>query len=66
MFTIMREWMILMNKTEIARNMIAFIEEKERDLQASKLSNDKQARTDIVKAILDRLDGEVTNENQQN
>lgn len=66
MFTIMREWMILMNKTEIARNMIAFIEEKEKELQASKLSNEKQARTDIVKSILDRLDGEITNENQQN
>lgn len=55
-----------MNKTEIARNMIAFIEEKEKELQASKLSNEKQARTDIVKSILDRLDGEITNENQQN
>ena len=36
--------------------MVNFIEEKERMLQASKLTNDTKARNDIVKSILDELE----------
>ena len=53
-----------MNDTKIVQNMIAFIEEKERKLQAEKMLGDNTARNDIVKTILDELDKEVLNENQ--
>lgn len=53
-----------MNNTDIVQNMIRFIEEKERQLQTDKLSNESQVKNDIVKAIMDELEKEVKNENQ--
>ena len=44
-----------MNEREIVNNMIAFVEEKERQLQLSKLTAE-QAKSDIVKSILDELE----------
>lgn len=52
-----------MNESEIAIKMIGFIEEKERQLQVSKLSVD-QSRSDVVKAILDELERVTSDENQ--
>ena len=51
-----------MNESEIASKMISFIEEKERQLQANKLSVD-QSRSDVVKAILDELERVTSDEN---
>lgn len=52
-----------MNDSEIANKMIAFIEEKERQLQVNKLSVD-QSRSDVVKMILDELERATSDENQ--
>lgn len=64
MYMIMMKWRILlMNEQDIVANMIAFIEKKERELQFNKISADNQAKSDIVKSILDELE-RVTNENK--
>lgn len=52
-----------MNESEIAKRMISFIEEKERQLQVNKLLVD-QSRSDVVKAILDELERVTFDENQ--
>lgn len=52
-----------MNEQEIVSNMIAFIEEKERQLQVNKTAADSQAKNDVVKAILDELERVTTGEN---
>lgn len=44
-----------MNEQEVVRQMIRFIEQKERQLQTSKLAPD-QAKSDVVKSILDELE----------
>lgn len=51
-----------MNKEEAVKDMIVFIEEKERELQSNKMTAD-QARSDVVKAILDELDRVTSDEN---
>ena len=53
-----------MNENDVINNMIKFIEEKERQLQAEKMLGESSAKNDIVKAILDELDKEVENENK--
>ena len=50
----------------VVNNMIAFIEEKEKQLQAEKMLGENAAKNDVVKAILDELEKEVSNENKQN
>ena len=40
-----------MNDKKIVENMISFIENKERQLQAQKLSTDTAAKNDVIKAI---------------
>ena len=45
-------------------NLIAFIEEKEKQLQAEKMLGENSAKNDIVKAILDELEKEISNENK--
>lgn len=53
-----------MNKEEVVENLISYIEEAERNLQASKMSNEpKSAKNDIVNNILDELEKEIKNEN---
>lgn len=52
-----------MNKDELVKNMIDFIETEERNLQASKMANDNKAKTDVVNSILDELEREMNNEN---
>lgn len=52
------------NKEEIIENMIQYIEEEERNLQAARMSNDsKAAKTDIVNGILNRLEKGINHEN---
>ena len=52
-----------MNEQNVVSEMISFIEAKERELQQNKLLADPQAKTDTIKAILDKLEAE-TNENK--
>ena len=64
MFTTMTRWRkLLMSEKDIVEKMIAFIETKERELQANKMSADNQARNDIVKSIMDELEREIADEN---
>lgn len=62
---IMKKWRIMMmNKEKIVEKMIIFIEDAERDLQASKFTNDSRGvKMDIVSSILEELEQEVNNEN---
>ena len=53
-----------MNKNDIIQNMVDFIEEKEKKLQAARLTMDAQAKTDIVKSILEKLDKEIEDEDK--
>ena len=52
-----------MTKEEIVKNMIEFIENEERNLQASKIVNDNRAKTDIVNSVLEELEREINDEN---
>ena len=52
-----------MNEQAIVDKMIGFINEKERELQANKMSADKNIKNDVVKMILDELEREMSNEN---
>lgn len=52
-----------MNEREIVDKMITFIEEKERQNQLNKLTAD-QAKSDIVKSILDELERVSADEDQ--
>ena len=45
-----------MNEQEIVSQMITFIEEKERQLQNSRLAADNQQRNNVVQSILDELE----------
>ena len=45
-----------MNEQEIVSQMITFIEEKERQLQNSRLVADNQQRNNVVQSILDELE----------
>ena len=45
-----------MNESDIIKNMIAFTEEKERQLQTNKMISDPQAKNNVVKSILDELE----------
>lgn len=52
------------SKEEIVKDMIQYIEEEERNLQAARIANDNRAvKTDIVKGILDKLEKEMSHEN---
>lgn len=64
MYTIMKIWRItVMTKEEIVNSMISFIENEERNLQASKMANDNKVKTDVVNIILDELERETSDEN---
>lgn len=52
-----------MNKEEIVKHMISYIENAERDLQAANLAGEtKAARADIVNTILGELEREMKDE----
>ena len=52
-----------MNEQAVVDKMIAFIEAKERELQANKMSADNHVRNDVMKSIMDELERETSNEN---
>lgn len=52
-----------MTKEEIVKNIIEFIEDEERNLQASKMTNDNKVKTDIVNSVLEELEREINDEN---
>ena len=52
-----------MNEHDVVQNMIAFITDKEQQLQIEKISTG-QTKTDIVKLILEELERETNNEDQ--
>ena len=52
-----------MSDSNVVKNMIVFIEEREKQLQAEKMLGENAAKNDIVKAILKQLETEVSNEN---
>lgn len=49
-----------MNDDVIIEHMISFIEQKERSLQSEKTITDNRSKSDIVKAILDELEREMS------
>ena len=49
-----------MNESNVVSKMITFVEEKERQQQVEKLTTG-QAKTDIVKSILEELEREMKN-----
>lgn len=53
-----------MNDSNVVKDIIAFIEKKEKQLQAEKMLGESSAKNDIVKSILDELEKEVSNENK--
>ena len=46
----------------MVKNMITFIEEKEKELQASNLTSESKSKNEMVNSILDRLEKEAENE----
>lgn len=53
-----------MNKDEVVESMISYIEDAEKDLQASRMLGDsKSGKIDIVNSILDKLEKEMKDEN---
>ena len=52
------------NEHDVVEEMINFIEKKERELQANKMSVDSQAKNDVVKMILDELERVSTDEDK--
>lgn len=52
-----------MNEQAVVKKMIVFIEKKERELQANKMNAENHAKSDVVKAIMDELERETSNEN---
>lgn len=52
-----------MNEQAVVDKMIAFIEAKERELQANKMSADNHVKNDAVKSIMDELEREIADEN---
>ena len=63
MCSITKIWRNQLMNDEAVESMIQFVESKERELQASKLTA-TQNRTDVVKAILDELERVSNHENK--
>ena len=51
-----------MSDDQVVKNLIDFIEEKERNLQAAKIHSTNQTKTDVVQAILKELDDQLQKE----
>ena len=52
-----------MNEERIIEQMIAFIEEKEKDAMRDKMQSGTSKRNDIVNSIIEKLESELENEN---
>lgn len=55
-----------MSSSQIVQNMISFIEEKERDLQAAKAIGNVKPKSDVVNQILAELEKQMKGENHEN
>ena len=56
--------MPVMNKDQVISNMITYIEQAERDLQATSFAAEsKTSKNEIVNAILNKLEQEINDEN---
>ena len=53
------------DRSEITNHMIDFVAKKEREFQASKLS-ESQKHSEVVKTIINELEKEIANEDQTN
>ncbi len=54
----------MMSEQEVVQHMIAFVEQKERQIASNKLASAAQGKGDAVKAILDELEKVTANENK--
>jgi ribosomal protein L17 len=54
-----------MNEKKAVEHMVTFIEEKERQLQAEKLSTGQIKNDAVVKSIIDELERVMKDEDQQ-
>lgn len=61
----MKIWrMLVMNKDQVISNMITYIEQAERDLQATSFASEsKTSKNEIVNSILNKLEQEIEDEN---
>lgn len=55
-----------MSSSQIVQNMISFIEEKERDIQAAKAIGNVKLKSDVVNQILTELEKQMKGENHEN
>ena len=55
-----------MSSNQIVQNMISFIEEKEKDIQAAKVIGDMKTKSDVVNQILMELDKQMKGDNHEN
>ena len=53
-----------MSNESIVTELIQFIEEKEKDVLNDKHSTENKIKADVVNAILNKLDGELENEDK--
>lgn len=51
-----------MSEQAIVKHMIEFVEETERQLQSNKLISESQLKNDVIKAILEELEGKTSDE----
>lgn len=54
-----------MSSSQIVQNMISFIEEKERDIQAAKVTGEVKAKSVVVDQILAELEKQVKGDNHE-
>lgn len=52
-----------MNNEKIIEHMIAFVEEKEKDVMSEKFVSGLNRKTDIVNSIIEELESVLKNEN---
>lgn len=62
MYMTMMIWRKNQMNDNIVNYMIKFVEEKEKQLQASKFINENQSKSDVVKSIIDELERKIKNE----
>lgn len=55
-----------MSSNQIVQNMISFIEEKERDMQAAKATGNVKSKSDVVNQILAELEKQMKGEDHEN
>lgn len=54
-----------MSSSQIVQNMISFIEEKEKDIQAAKVTGDVKSKSVVVDQILAELEKQMKGDNHE-